>query len=41
MSSSFIVGIDGGHIAGPVPVASFLVFAAGFSWKYLRLSHKN
>jgi len=40
MSSSFIVGVDGGQIAGPVLVASFLVFAAGFSWQYLRLSHK-
>ena len=26
MSSSFIVGVDGGQIAGPVLVASFLVF---------------
>jgi hypothetical protein len=42
MSSSgvgaFAVGVDGSQIAG-VLVASFLVFAAGFSWQYLRLSH--
>jgi len=40
-SSSFIVGVDGGQIAGPVLVASFLVFAAGFSWQYLRLSRNR
>ena len=33
----FMGGVDGSQIL----VASFLVFAAGFSWQYLRLSHKG
>jgi hypothetical protein len=33
-------GVDGGIIAGPVLVASFLIFAGGFSWQYLRMSRK-
>ena len=37
---SFAVGVDGSQIA-EVLVASFLVFAAGFSWQYLRLSRKG
>jgi hypothetical protein len=40
MSSGFWA-LDGGRIAGPVLVLSLLVFAAGFSWQYLRLSHKG
>lgn len=35
------MAIDEGRIDGPVLVGSFLVFAAGFSWQYLRLSHKR
>jgi hypothetical protein len=35
------VSVDVRLIAGPVLVASFLAFAAGFSWQYLRLSHKG
>jgi hypothetical protein len=45
MSSSdagaFAFGVDGSRIAGSVLVASVLVFAAGFSWQYRRLSHKG
>jgi hypothetical protein len=39
--SSVAFMVHGGRIAGPVLVVSFLVFAAGFSWQYLRLSHKE
>ena len=39
--SSVSVDVGRIEIAGPVLVASFLVFAAGFSWQYLRLSHKG
>jgi hypothetical protein len=41
LMSSVAFMVDGSQIAGPVLVASFLVFAAGFSWQYLRLSHKG
>jgi len=37
---AFAFGVYGSQIAGAVLVA-FLVFAAGFSWQYLRLSHKG
>jgi hypothetical protein len=40
-SGAFMGSVDGSQIAGPVLVASFLVFAAGFSWQCLRLSHKG
>jgi len=40
MFSGFM-GVDGSRIAAPVLVASFLAFAAGFSWQYLRLSRKR
>jgi len=39
--SSFIGGVEGSEIAGPVLVISFLVFAAGFFWQYVLLSHKG
>jgi hypothetical protein len=39
MSDGFMA-VDGSWIAGPVLVASFLVFAVGFSGQYVRLSRK-
>ena len=39
-SGAFALGVDGSQIAG-VLVASLLVFAAGFSWQYLRLLRKE
>lgn len=36
-SEAFMVArVDGSRIAEPVLVASFVVFAVGFSWQYLR-----
>ena len=35
------MAVEGCRIAGPVLVASFLVFAVGFSWQFVRLSRKG
>jgi hypothetical protein len=40
-SGGFIGAFDTSRIAGPVLAASLLVFAAGFSWQYRRLSQKG
>jgi hypothetical protein len=34
----FAFAVDGSRIAGPVLTASLLIFAAGFTWQYLRRS---
>lgn len=40
-SGAFAFAVDGSQIAVPALVASFLLFAAGFSWQYRRLSRKR
>jgi hypothetical protein len=40
-AGSFAFAVDGSQTAGPVLVASFLIFASGFSWQYRRSSSKG